>query len=66
MVEAERETTEVLQQLSVLSSATREATLAFARVRLRERLASELESEALLNELLADINLVLARSSRLS
>lgn len=66
MVEAERQTTEVLQQLSALSSATREAALAFARVRLRERLASELDSEALVDELLADIDLVLARSSRLS
>ena len=65
MLENERGTEEVLQQFSALSSACREAALLYTRLRMRELLSSELESDEAVERFLRRVDAILSRAKRL-
>jgi len=65
MIEADRPPREVLQQFSALSAATREAAVAYALNSLRGQLGGVAEDGATLDEVLADVRVVLERATRL-
>lgn len=64
MVQADRDTLEVLQQFSALIAASREAALAFAAIRLREQLRAH-AGEPAASEIVAQLEPLLVRAVRL-
>lgn len=65
MIEADRPPPDVLQQFSALSAATREASVAYALISLRGQLGAIVEERTKLDEILAEVRLVLERTTRL-
>lgn len=65
MIEADRPPPDVLQQFSALSAATREAAVAYALVSLRGQLGGVVEERTKLDGILAEVRVVLERTTRL-
>ena len=65
MIEVDRPTPDVLQQFSALSAATREASVAYALTSLRAQLGGVVEERMKLDEILAEVRIVLERTTRL-
>lgn len=65
MIEADRPAPDVLQQFSALSAATREASVAYALTSLRAQLGGVVEERTKLDEILAEVRIVLERTTRL-
>lgn len=65
MIEADRPPPDVLQQFSALSAATREASVAYALISLRGQLGGVVEGRTKLDEILAEVRVVLERTARL-
>lgn len=65
MIEADRPPPDVLQQFSALSAATREASVAYALISLRGKLDEVVEERTKVEEILADVRIVVERTTRL-
>ena len=65
MIEADRPALEVLQQFSALLAATREASVEFALLTVQEELGEAVDDAARIDRVLAEVRLVLERTSRL-
>ena len=65
MIEVNRPALDVLQQFSALSAATREASVAYALTSLRAQLGGVVEERTKLDEILAEVRIVLERTTRL-
>lgn len=65
MIEVDRPAPDVLQQFSALSAATREASVAYALTSLRAQLGGVVEERMKLDEILAEVRIVLERTTRL-